>query len=199
MICLIDYGAGNLFSVQKAVEYLGYTPVISNRPETLSNADKIIFPGVGSFGKAIETIHQLGLEQAIRQSIAAEKPFLGICLGLQLLFATSEESNAAKGLNVLFGGVKRFKNDLKIPHLGWNAVEQTQNCPLWRDIPPRVFCYFAHSYYIEPMQKKDIIAVSDYGAAFPVAVQQHNLFGVQFHPEKSQKWGLRILDNFLKL
>jgi imidazole glycerol-phosphate synthase subunit HisH len=200
MICLIDYGAGNLFSVQKAVEFLGYKPRISNRVADLDKADKIIFPGVGSFGRAVENLRRTALGPKIKEVVDAGTPFLGICLGLQLFFAYSEESPDVRGLDLVAGRVKKFQNGLKIPHLGWNSVSQRKTqSQLWHEIPEQVYCYFAHSYYIEPEDPNLIIATCDYGGDYPVAIQRNNLFGLQFHPEKSQKWGLQILHNFLKL
>ena len=199
MICIVDYGAGNLRSVEKAVEHQGGTALVSSNADDVLRADKVIFPGVGAFGKAVEQIDRLGLRDALIEAIQSGKPFLGICLGLQLLFARSEESPEAKGLGVLSGQVKRFPQGLKVPHLGWNILVQTRPSPLWRGIPDRSFYYFAHSFYIQPEDEEVVIGTSDYGAEFPVAVQRGNLFGLQFHPEKSQKWGLAVLKNFIEL
>ncbi len=199
MICIVDYGAGNLRSVQKAVEYNGAEAVVSSKAADIKSADQVIFPGVGAFGKAVEAIDELGLRQPLIQAIETGKPFLGICLGLQLLFEKSEENTKAQGLGVFKGNVKRFPYTLKVPHLGWNILDEKQPSRLWEGIPNKSFFYFAHSFYIQPKDTSCIIGESDYGFKFPVAVQKGNLFGVQFHPEKSQQWGLAILKNFIEL
>ncbi len=199
MICIVDYGAGNLRSVQKAVEHSGADTIVSSSASEIDSADKVIFPGVGAFGKAVEAIDQLSLRRPLIRAIEIGKPFLGICLGLQLLFERSEENPDARGLGVLEGEVKRFPNTLKVPHLGWNVLAKKKDSPLWQGIPNNSFFYFAHSFFIQPKDESCIIGESDYGFAFPVAMQKGNLFGVQFHPEKSQRWGLAILKNFIEL
>jgi len=199
MICIIDYGAGNLRSVQKAIEYWGVDTVVSAKASDLEKAEKIVFPGVGAFGRAIEAIERLDLRDVIIRQIKDGKPFLGICLGLQLLFEESEENPGVKGLSVLPGKVKRFPPDLKVPHLGWNRLIKSGQSPLWQNVPDNSFYYFAHSYYIDPEDNNLVIGFSDYGEKFPVAIQQGNLYGLQFHPEKSQKNGLNILKNFIDL
>lgn len=197
MVCIVDYGAGNLRSVQKAVEHIGASTIVSSKVYDIERADKVIFPGVGAFGKAVAAIDSLGLRGSLLNSIKIGKPFLGICLGLQLLFEKSEENPAAVGLGVIKGRVKRFPGTLKVPHLGWNILRQRKS-PLWNEIPNNSFFYFAHSYFIQPDDKECIIGESDYGFPFPIAVQRENLFGLQFHPEKSQKWGLKVLKNFIE-
>jgi len=199
MIYIVDYGAGNLKSVQKAVEYNGNAAQITSNPADIEKADKVIFPGVGAFGKALEKIDALNLRLPLINYIATGKPFLGICLGLQLLFESSQENSGVIGLSILKGNVKRFSENLKVPHLGWNILIQKKNSPLWNGIPDNGYYYFAHSYYISPVDEEIIIGESEYGLHFSVAIQKGYLFGLQFHPEKSQKHGLHVLKNFLKI
>jgi len=199
MLYIVDYGAGNLRSVQKAVEYNGATAQITSNPDDIKKADKVIFPGVGAFGKAIEKIESLKLRSPLTEFIATGKPFLGICLGLQLLFESSEENPGVPGLAVLKGDVKRFPAGLKVPHLGWNVLIKKQDNALWNGIPEDSYFYFAHSYYISPSENGIVIGESEYGSRFPVAIKKENLYGLQFHPEKSQKYGLAVLKNFLSI
>jgi imidazole glycerol-phosphate synthase subunit HisH len=199
MICIIDYGAGNLRSVQKAVEHLGGEAQVSSSSADILSADKVILPGVGAFGKAVDAIDELDLRRPILQVIKNGKPFLGICLGMQLLMESSQESPGAAGLAVLPGTVVRFPRGRKVPHLGWNSVKQIKSCALWQDIPDLGYFYFAHSYYITPLDEEDVVGVTEYGQQVAVAINQGSLFGLQFHPEKSQKNGLGILNNFIKL
>jgi len=199
MLYIVDYGAGNLRSVQKAVEYNGAAAQITSNPADIEKADKVIFPGVGAFGKAIEKIETLELRSPLIEFIATGKPFLGICLGLQLLFENSEENPGVTGLGVLKGDVKRFSAGLKVPHLGWNVLIKKENNTLWNGIPEDSYFYFAHSYYISPLENEIIIGESEYGSRFPVAIKKENLYGLQFHPEKSQKYGLAVLKNFLSI
>ncbi len=198
MIALIDYQAGNLFSVSKAVQALGADIRITARREEILGADKVIFPGVGSFGQAMETLKQQDLVQTIRDVIDRGTPFLGICLGLQLLFESSEESDGIGGLNILKGNVRRFSHNLKVPHLGWNEVHQVRSSPLWQALPDQSYFYFAHSYYIDPVDRSIVTGESEYGGRCAVAVHRDHIYGVQFHPEKSQKWGLHVLNNFIQ-
>jgi imidazole glycerol-phosphate synthase subunit HisH len=199
MIAIIDYGAGNLRSVQKAIEHLGGTAKVTSDPTEIMQSDKVILPGVGAFGKAVEALDQLHLRSPILAVIEKGVPFLGICLGLQLLFETSEESPGAQGLAVLQGRVRRFAQGLKVPHLGWNAVTQTRPSLLWQEVPNDSYFYFAHSYYIQPADHSLFIGVTHYGDTVPVAINRGPLFGLQFHPEKSQKFGLAVLHNFITL
>jgi glutamine amidotransferase len=199
MICIVDYGAGNLRSVQKAIEHFGAQTMVSSSPKEIEKAAKVVLPGVGAFGKAVEAIDRLELRESLVRVILQQKPFLGICLGMQLLFAGSEENPEAAGLGVLPGSVVRFPKNLKVPHLGWNALQQVSASPLWGEIPAATYFYFAHSYYVLPEDSSVTIGASDYSFDFPVAIQKENLFGLQFHPEKSQRWGLQILQNFIAL
>jgi len=199
MIAVVDYEAGNIRSVTKALEVNGAAVVVSGEPGNIEKADKIVLPGVGAFGKAAENLKRKHLDEALVQSIRKGKPFLGICLGLQLLFEASEENPGVPGLSAIQGKVVRFRPGLKVPHLGWNEVLQVQDSPLWRGIPDRSFFYFAHSYCVEPADLRLAAGTTDYGSAFVSAVHRETLFGIQFHPEKSQKFGLKLLENFIKL
>ena len=198
MICVIDYNAGNLRSVQKALEACGATTIVSSNPDDMRKADKVVFPGVGAFGKAMYTLEELQLVDPIREVIDEGKPFLGICLGLQLLHETSEESPGVTGLSVIKGRVQRFSDQLKVPHLGWNVLIQ-RSSPLWNQVPDESYFYFAHSYYIQPSDNDIVTGESEYDGKFAVAIRRDNIFGLQFHPEKSQKYGLQILRNFIEL
>jgi len=197
MIGIIDYGAGNLRSVQKALQHLGAKAEISSTPADLFRANKVILPGVGAFGKAVEAIDRLGLRESIVQIIHSGTPFMGICLGLQLLLERSEESPEAVGLGVLPGSVLRFATNLKVPHLGWNSVHFCRASALWQALSDGSQFYFAHSYYALPDDASVIVGVTEYGNTVPVAFQHNNLFAVQFHPEKSQTVGLQLLKNFI--
>lgn len=200
MIAIIDYEMGNLRSVQKALEKAGAQTVITDRASDLKEADKIVLPGVGAIRPAMEKLKELKIIPAIKDAIDAGKPFLGICLGLQLLFETSSEGGQVKALGILPGVVKRF-TALKVPHMGWNQlhIPEDSACPLWEGFPQDSEVYFCHSYYVEPRNKKIVAARTDYGITFASAVWQDNIFGVQFHPEKSQNAGLEILGNFARL
>ena len=203
MITVIDYGMGNLRSVSKALESLGAEVRVSSRPADVAAAGKVILPGVGAFPAAMKELSARGLIAPITQAIASGKPYLGICLGLQLLFDRSEEGEGADGLGVLPGAVKRFSGSaaLKIPHMGWNNVTRTQpdGCPLLKDVAEGSFVYFVHSYYPDPTDRSVIALESDYGGRFPAMVWRKNLYATQFHPEKSQAVGLTILRNFISL
>jgi glutamine amidotransferase len=198
MIALVNYEAGNIRSVTKALEKCGGAIQVTDRADDIRKADKVILPGVGAFGKAMEALNRFGLTGALQEA-ATEKPFLGICVGLQLLFEFSEESLGVRGLSILKGKVCRFPPGVKIPHLGWNQVRQVNQSALWENLPDRQFYYFANSYYAEPGDPNVITGMTDYNVDFTSAVSRGQLFGVQFHPEKSQKWGLKILENFIRL
>jgi glutamine amidotransferase len=187
---------GNLRSVKKAMERLGYEAVVTADPGVVRRARGIILPGVGAFADAAHRLVETGLDKAIREGIEEGRPFLGICLGLQLLFEYSEENGWHQGLGIFKGGVRRLGPGLKVPHMGWNQVEQRQPSPLFSGIPDKEPFYFVHSYYVDPEDRELILATAYYGIDFPCAVGRETIFGVQFHPEKSSRWGLKLLANF---
>ncbi len=199
MIAIIDYGAGNLRSVEKALRYLGCEPLVTRDPETLLSAQAAILPGVGAFGDAMASLRSRGLEEPIGKFIAAGKPFLGICLGLQILFESSEEAPGVKGLGLLPGKILRIPAapGLKIPHIGWNSLKLERRDGLFSGIPENPYVYFVHSYYLRAQEEAQVTAVTEYGAHIHAAVQKENLFACQFHPEKSGRVGLRMLENFV--
>lgn len=201
MIAIIDYGAGNLQSVKKAFDFIGAESVITNDPKVILSADKILLPGVGSFGDAMDSMQKNGLVETVKECALSGKPFLGICLGLQLLFEESEESPGVKGLGIFKGKIKKFSSDmgLKIPHIGWNSLEIKQKNTLFKDIPENAYVYFVHSYYLHAEDENDIATVTNYGIDFHSAVGKNNIFATQFHPEKSGDVGLQILRNFASM
>lgn len=198
MIAVIDYGAGNLQSVLKALRFIGCEAQVINDRETLLKAGGAILPGVGSFGDAMDCLNRSGLREAIDEYVAAGKPFLGICLGLQLLFEESEESPGVKGLGLLPGKIVRIPNKtgLKIPHMGWNSLALQRRDGLFRKIEGEPYVYFVHSYYLRADRREDVSAIASYGVELDVAVQHQNLYATQFHPEKSGNVGLKMLKNF---
>lgn len=199
MIAIIDYGMGNIHSVNKALQLYGAKTIVTNKASEISKADKIVLPGVGAFDDAMQELKMQGLISVIKKELNSGKPFLGICLGMQILFEESQEAKKAKGLGMLKGRVKRFKEtgNLKVPHMGWNQLKISNTCPLLEDIASGAYVYFCHSYYPEPAEKKVVAATTDYGRDFSSVVWKDNVYGVQFHPEKSQKIGLKIVENFL--
>ncbi|WP_024293726.1 imidazole glycerol phosphate synthase subunit HisH [Lacrimispora indolis] len=201
MIAIIDYDAGNLKSVEKALTALGENPVVSRDKELLLSADKVILPGVGSFGDAMEKLHQYGLVDVIHQVVSKGTPFLGICLGLQLFFESSEECQGVRGLSLLPGRIVRFPDmpGLKVPHMGWNCLDIKPDARLFKGIDSGAYVYFVHSYYLEADRESDVAASSEYGVKFGASVERGNLFACQFHPEKSSDTGLKILKNFIEL
>ena len=201
MIAIIDYDAGNLRSVQKALEYLGAKCAVTSRREDLLSADHVILPGVGSFGDAMEKISQYELEDKIRETVSSGIPFLGICLGLQLLFASSEESPGVKGLGLLPGRIVRIPSasGLKIPHIGWNTLCMQGESRILKGIPEESCVYFVHSYYLQSDDPSIVKARTEYGAWMDICVEKDNLSACQFHPEKSGRVGLSILRNFLEV
>ena len=202
MIVVIDYGMGNLRSVSKALEALGASVCVSSDPKDVAASSKLILPGVGAFGAAMRELSARRLIEPIHAALASGKPYLGICLGLQLLLESSEEDPGTPGLGRLKGAVKRFAVDdgLKVPHMGWNQlIGSGRSCPLLAGIPERSFVYFVHSYYADPADRSVVVSETEYGQRFVSMVWAGNLFATQFHPEKSQAVGLRLLENFVKL
>ncbi len=199
MIAVVDYGRGNLRSVQKAFEHLGYEAVVTRDPEVILRADKAVLPGVGAFGDCMENLRRFGLVEVVKEFIASGKPFLGICLGLQLLFSESEEFGPVEGLGVVKGRVVRFPRGLKIPHMGWNQVEVVSGSGLFEGIKSGDYFYFVHSFYVVPEDESVVATYTDYGVRFASSICVDNIFATQFHPEKSQRLGLKVLDNFGRL
>jgi glutamine amidotransferase len=197
MICIIDYGAGNIESVRKALEHIGAQCIISADPEVLKNSDAAILPGVGSFGDAMSSLRKRNLEVPINEFIQSGKPFLGICLGLQILFESSEESPGVSGLSILKGKILRIPSGkaLKIPHMGWNSLQIKNRGGLFSGIEGEPYVYFVHSYYLAA--EEDIVSsVAEYGLTIHASVCKGNLWACQFHPEKSGELGIRLLENF---
>ncbi|MCX7795192.1 MAG: imidazole glycerol phosphate synthase subunit HisH [bacterium] len=199
MITVIDYGAGNLFSVRKALEYFGAKVIVSDISNDILNAKGLILPGVGAFGWGMKLLEEKDLCGAIRGAVDRGVPLLGVCLGLQLLFEESEESPEVKGLGIIKGKVKKLPSDLPLPHIGWNQVKILRNIPIFKGIKSESFFYFVHSYYGEPIDEGLVCGETDYGITFPSVIWQNNIFAVQFHPEKSSKEGLKIYKNFLDI
>lgn len=201
MIAIIDYDAGNLRSVEKALLALGEKPVVSRDRETILHADKVILPGVGSFGDAMGKLWQYDLVEVIRQVAGQGTPFLGICLGLQLLFSQSDECEGVEGLGILPGRIVRIPPapGLKIPHMGWNSLEISPDSRLFQGIAQGAYVYFVHSYYLQAEDEKIVSATASYGVRIHAAVERGNIFACQFHPEKSSDTGLRILQNFISM
>ena len=198
MIAIIDYGAGNLHSVKNALDYIGAEWVITRDKDTIKNASHIILPGVGAFGDAMECMKESGLVETVKEVALSGKPFLGVCLGLHLLFEESEESPGAEGLGIFKGKIKRIPDcGLKIPHMGWNNIECAKYSKILSKDNP--FVYFVHSYYIDPEDKDIISSYTEYGEKLPVSIEKNNIFAVQFHPEKSGDAGIEILKKFISL
>ena len=198
MIAIIDYDAGNIKSVEKAMQLLGQEVIITRDRETIMNADKVILPGVGAFGDAMGKLRQYGLDEVIRDVTAKGTPFLGICLGLQLLFESSEETPGVEGLGILKGKIVKIPPapGLKIPHMGWNSLHFQNNGRLFQGIPEQTYVYFVHSYYLQAEEPEIVKATTEYSTCIHASVEKDNVFACQFHPEKSSKWGLKILENF---
>lgn len=201
MVAIIDYDAGNIKSVEKAVRYLGKEAVLSRDKEVILKADRVILPGVGSFGDAMEKIRKFKLEDVIHKVVEAGTPFLGICLGLQLMFESSEESPGIKGLSLLPGRVLRIpeKEGLKIPNIGWNSLTFPNKGRLFEGVEEGAYVYFVHSYYLQADDPSVVTAATEYSTWIHASVEKDHVFACQFHPEKSSKTGLKILRNFLEI
>ncbi len=201
MIAILDYDAGNIKSVEKAFKILGEDTVLTRDFSVIEKADRVVLPGVGSFADAMEHLKKYELDRAIKDYIASGKPFLGICLGLQLLFEASEESKGVDGLGILEGSVIRIPDSygLKVPHIGWNSLDFPNKGRLFEGIDEGAFVYFVHSYYLKAKEEKIVTATSEYGCKIHASVEKDNVFACQFHPEKSSTVGLKILENFAKL
>lgn len=201
MIAIIDYDAGNLKSVEKALQFLGQECVITRDFHEIKKADKVILPGVGSFGDAMSQLRKFELDKVIREVAAEQKPFLGICLGLQLLFEGSEESEGVEGLHLLDGEILRIpeQEGLKIPNIGWNSLNLQNNGRLFQNLNGNPFVYFVHSYYLKAREESIVKATIEYSTHIHASVEKDNIFACQFHPEKSGTVGLQILSNFAKL
>lgn len=202
---IIDYGIGNLRSIEKAFEHVGVQVTRTDDPDTIAGAERLVLPGVGAFGACIGELRRRGLEAPIREAVGRGTPLLGVCVGLQLLFEESEEGGRHEGLGLLPGRVIRFPHarpdgaPLKVPHMGWNTAHATRSSPLLDGLGDEPYFYFVHSYHARPARAYDVLATTTYGAAVPAMVQRDNVFGVQFHPEKSQRHGLQLLANFAAL
>jgi glutamine amidotransferase len=201
LIAIIDYDAGNLKSVEKACIKLGFDTVVTREKDKILSADKIILPGVGAFGDAMEKLKGYGLEKIIKEAVGLGKPFLGICLGLQLIFESSEETPGVEGLSLIKGKIVRIPDTpgLKIPHIGWNDIKIRPESRLFKNISDGAYVYFVHSYYLQAENEADVAATTEYGAHIHAAVEKGNIFATQFHPEKSGDVGLQILKNFCSL
>lgn len=201
MIAVIDYGAGNLKSVKNALDHLGAANMRASTAKEILLADAVILPGVGEFGTAMAELERRGIKEAVIEAANGGRPLLGICLGMQLLFEAGEESPGAKGLGILPGRVPRFPAEmgLKIPHMGWNSVMPIKESRLLDGLPKGSYMYFVHSFYVKAAERSDVSAISEYGLIFDAAVERGNIFGCQFHPEKSGAAGLAILKNFIEI
>ena len=198
MIAIIDYGAGNLRSVVNAVSKLGYRPKVTTSPDDVFNARAVILPGVGAAADTMANLKKLGLVSPIRRFIADGHPFLGVCIGLQILFTSTEEGGGHECLDVIPGVVRKLPSGLKIPHMGWNQVKQKSSPPIFNGIPDEANFYFAHSYYVEPDDRSLVAGETEYGISICSVIAKGNLVATQFHPEKSGEVGLKIYDNFIK-
>ena len=201
MIAIIDYAAGNLNSVEKALIFLGEKCIVTREPMEILQADKVILPGVGAFGDAMEKLHRFGLTETIRKTVDQGTPFLGICLGLQLLFQSSDESPGVEGLGILDGRIVAIpsKAGYKIPHMGWNSIHIKEGAKLFQNVAQESYVYFVHSYYLKADHQEDVAASTDYIVPIHASVEHGNVFACQFHPEKSGDTGLEILKNFCSI
>jgi imidazole glycerol-phosphate synthase subunit HisH len=199
MITIIDYAINNLRSVEKAFIHLGVPVEVSNAPEKILSAEKLVLPGVGAFAEAMANLEAKNLKGTLTEKVRQGTPLLGVCLAMQLFFSESEEFGQHRGLDFLPGKVKRLPNEVKVPHIGWNQLHLKQTDPLLEGIQDGDFVYFVHSYYAEPADLRNVLATTDYGLEFPAITRRGNVWATQFHPEKSQAVGLRLLQNFANL
>lgn len=201
MITIVDYGMGNLKSVEKALQKVGAKAVVTSNPDKIKETEGLILPGVGAFRDCMKNLREYGLIDPIYEFIQSDRPFLGICLGLQLLFTESEEFGSCQGLDIIRGKVVRFPRNfpLKVPHMGWNTIKIKRKVPLLQDLKDESYFYFVHSYYVVPEEKEIIATTTSYGVEFVSSVNKNNIFACQFHPEKSQKLGLKVLRRFREL
>lgn len=201
MIAILDYDAGNIRSVEKALQHLGEETILTHDFREIQKADKVILPGVGAFGDAMEHLKHYELDRAIKEVVAMDKPFLGICLGLQLLFESSDETPGVEGLGILKGNILRIPEEegLKIPHIGWNSLDFPRKGRLFQDLPADPYVYFVHSYYLQVQEPQIVTATCEYGVQIHASVEKNQVFACQFHPEKSGEVGLKILKNFATL
>jgi glutamine amidotransferase len=197
-VAIIDYGVGNLRSVEKAFAATGCEAVVSHDEKVLRAAERLVLPGVGAFGACMKALSERGFDELVRERVAAGTPLLGVCVGMQLLFETSDEFGATPGLGLLRGRVRRFSDELVVPHVGWNQIAQTRTHPVFAHVADQSYFYFVHSYYCEPVDENVIAGETEYGVTYASVVARDNICGVQFHPEKSQHAGLQLLHNFAR-
>ena len=205
MVAIIDYDAGNIKSVEKAFDYLGAETIVTREPKEIFRADRVVLPGVGSFGDAMKKINEYGLKETINEVVSQKTPFLGICLGLQLLFDSSDESENVSGLGILRGTINRIpnldehNNTYKIPQIGWNSLSFPRRGRLFKGIDENAYVYFVHSYYLRAADRNQVTATTNYSVTIDASVESGNVFACQFHPEKSAEVGMQILKNFLEV
>jgi glutamine amidotransferase len=198
-VAIIDYGVGNLRSVEKAFAATGCDAIVSGDEEVLRGAERLVLPGVGAFGACMKALTERGFDRLVRERVAERTPLLGVCVGMQLLFEESDEFGATPGLGFLRGRVRRFDGDLVVPHVGWNQIHQQRRHQLFESIGDDSYFYFVHSYYCDPLDEEVVAGKTEYGVKYASVVARENVCGVQFHPEKSQETGLRLLQNFARL
>ncbi len=197
-LVVIDYGAGNLRSVGKAFAALGYQPLVTSDPKAVERAAAVVLPGVGAAGQIMGSLRRLGMDDAVTDYISSGRPFFGVCMGMQVLFDWSEEDGGQACLGVLPGKVRRLSDGVKVPHMGWNSVSQRGEHPMWQEVPDETYFYFVHSYAVDPADEALQAGRTEYSGAFTSAVARDNVFGTQFHPEKSGRLGLRLYRNFVE-
>jgi len=196
MIAIVDYGMGNLLSVSKAIESVVSDVEVTSSSKVIENASGLILPGVGAFADCMNNLREAELDVAVREFIKSKRPYLGICLGLQILFSFSEEGGLNEGLDIIKGKVRRLPETVKVPHMGWNQLTKMKEAPLLQGIPDESDFYFVHSYYVDPEDEDVVMSTTDYGLSFTSGIWYQNIYGVQFHPEKSSRLGLQLLHNF---